>query len=258
MSDTYIGCKAHISTKSKFKYEGTISAINPLEMTICLAGVHIIEGPGKIDPNKEYSSVTFKSGDVLDLQVFEGEHPTSEERELVDPAILAFENEREEKKKGQDWLDPQFYNGPPKIGPYSNLPGSYVKEHPEANPKRSSPRKSPAKSNPSATAAALIEEEFDYSASTNLFEKQKQSSSGPISSAATGNSAGSTYNKKLSFFDNLMLEREDSGNRRDQIQQEKNRNLETFGVAAGPSAGRGGRGGYKGRSRRGRGHHHNI
>ena len=254
MSDTYIGCKAQISTKSRFKYEGTISAINPLEMTICLGGVHIIEGPGKIDPNKEYSSVTFKSGDVLDLQVFEGEHPASEERELIDPAILAFEDEGEEKKK--DWLDPQFYNGPPKIGPYSNLPGSYVKEHPEANPKRLSPRKSPQKSTPSVTAAALIEEEFDYSASTNLFDKQKQTSVGLMSSTAMGNGGGSIYNKKISFFDNLMLERDDSGVRRDQIQQEKNRNLETFGVATAPGVGSGrGRGGYRGRGRRGRGGH---
>jgi hypothetical protein len=248
MSDTYIGCKAQISTKSKFKYEGTISAINPLEMTICLAAVHIIEGPGKVDPHKEYTSVTFKSGDVMDLQVFEGEQSApEEEKELVDPAILAFEEE--DKKKDQDWLDPQFYNGPPKIGPYSNLPNSYINEHPEANPRHSSPRKSPRKSAPAATAAALIEEEFDYSASTSRFDKQKQAPGGLSTTAS--NPAGSIYDKKLSFFDNLMLEREDGGNRRDQIQQEKNRNLETFGVAMGPTPGGGrtGRGGYRGRGR---------
>lgn len=204
MTDSYLGCKAQIATKSKFKYEGVISTINPLDMTICLSAVHIIEGPGRVDPTREYASVTFKSGDVLDLQVFEKEpllnHQQQEEEEaLIDPAILNYEKgeEKVEMNDGGDWLDPQFYNGPPKLGPYSHLPASYTKhDHKKAPEDYSS--------------------EYDFSANNARFEKQQ-----------TESSNASFYDRKISFFDKLTT---DMDSLRDREGVQNTKNLETFGT----------------------------
>lgn len=226
MTDSYLGCKAQIATKSKFKYEGIISAINPLDMTICLSAVHIIDGPGKVDPAREYASVTFKSGDVLDLQVFEKEplkEPVVEnkEEELVDPAILEY---KEAKDEG-DWLDPQFYNGPPKLGPYSNLPTSYKEKINRSAQK--------AKSAPSPEDYSA---EYDFSANNARFEKQ---------AAAT---EANFYDRKVSFFDKLTTDVE-AVRERDGVRNSKN--METFGTTGSEFRGRG-RGG-RGRGRGGRG-----
>lgn len=116
----------------------------------------------------------------------------------------------------------------------------------------------PGKFRAPAQPTAQFEKQFSMTGST-------QSAQGKLSEAQEEvfrQLAGGQFYEKSSFFDNISCEAKDG---KDGLKNERNWNMETFGMAAPPNSGyggyRGGRGGYRGGNRGGyqhRGGHGNY
>lgn len=240
MSDSYIGARAQINTKSKFTYDGVIGAINATDQTITLTSVKVVSTPGGPSSGdtaiKTYASVTFKGADVEDLQVFEPAEAAArpqdieDKQSMDDPAIVSVV-ERNASHADHDWLEPQFPNGPydrsrkPSSAPYG------FESHHAAGTGRKPVDVSPA----------------EIEAQTQQFQQEKQdawSAMGPVPTS---------YNPTKSFFDSLGG---GGGGEREDFRRERSVNMETFGESPrGPSYNRGGGyrrgGGSRGRGNRG-------
>ena len=279
----YLGSKISLISKSEIRYEGILVDVNAQESTITFEQVRFFGTEGR-RPSDEiaamdriFDCVVFRSADIKDLQVYETDKPTKKEKEddFPDPAVVSFASK---SNKSNSTPSSGFqYQNKNEISSKEEFKTSEIKDYASAanaqpqqfqNTRSFSTR---ARSNQGRTQSTtqnqsynnnnnyyqqnynqrsyqrviVPKSEFNFSQANAKFSKEEI---GAINSAPGADEAIPTYNKNLSFFDDISCQTNTESNFNDRNRNERNLNMETFGQAAPPrrygNRGGRGRGGY--------------
>ena len=267
----YLGSKISLISKSEIRYEGILVDVNPQESTITFEQVRFFGTEGRrpgdeIAPmDKVFDCVVFRSADIKDLQVYETPKEEKEEKkaepEFPDPAVVSFGNNTNNNTGKTGGF--QYSSATPKVNDYAS---AATFDNSQSNTKSFTTRNTRtyntnnnanARTHQQPRGIVVPKSEFDFSQSNAKFSKEEIAING---SAAVEEPAAPSYNKNLSFFDDISCQANTESTRQpDRNRNERNLNMETFGQAAPPrryhrgGLGRGGyyrggnsRGGYSG------------
>lgn len=264
----YLGSKISLISKSEIRYEGILVDVNPQESTITFEQVRFFGTEGRrpgdeIAPmDKVFDCVVFRSADIKDLQVYETPKEEKEEKkaepEFPDPAVVSFGNTSNSGKTGGF----QYSSATPKVNDYASAASSTTFDNNQSNTKSFTTRNTRTYNNNNNANARTHQQprgivvpksEFDFSQSNAKFSKEEIAIN---DSAAVEEPAAPSYNKNLSFFDDISCQANTESTRQpDRNRNERNLNMETFGQAAPPRryhrGGRGRGGYYRGGNSRG-------
>lgn len=278
----YLGSKISLISKSEIRYEGILVDVNAQESTITFEQVRFFGTEGR-RPSDEiaamdriFDCVVFRSADIKDLQVYETDKESKKEKEadFPDPAVVSFASKT--NKSNSIPSNGFQYQSKNEIGLKEEFKTSEIKDYASAanaqpqqfqNTRSFSTRTRSNQGNtPSTTQnqsynnnnyyqqsynqrsyqrVVVPKSEFNFSQANAKFSKEEI---GAINSAPEADEAIPTYNKNLSFFDDISCQTNTESNFNDRNRNERNLNMETFGQAAPPrrygNRGGRGRGGY--------------
>ena len=278
----YLGSKISLISKSEIRYEGILVDVNPQDSTITFEQVRFFGTEGRrpgdeIAPmDKVFDCVVFRSADIKDLQVYETpKEEKKQEPEFPDPAVVSF-NTSSSSKSGPSGFQYQSSSSSsantssskneevkmPKVNDYASAASSTAFESSNQNTKSFSTRNrstsyqynnnnNTSRNNP--RGIVVPKSEFDFRQSNAKFSKEEIAIN---ESTSVEESTIPSYNKNLSFFDDISCQANTESSRQpDRNRNERNLNMETFGQSAPPRryhrGGRGRGGYYRGGSNRG-------
>ena len=269
----YLGSKISLISKSEIRYEGILVDVNPQESTITFEQVRFFGTEGRrpgdeIAPmDKVFDCVVFRSADIKDLQVYETPKEEKKQPEFPDPAVVSFATKT--NNSGPSGFQYQSSSAAktgevelPKVSDYASAASSTAFESSSnQNIKSFSTRfRSNYNNNThysnntrhNSRGIVVPQSEFDFSQSNAKFSKEEIATN---ESAAVEEQTIPSYNKNLSFFDDISCQANSESSRQvDRNRNERNLNMETFGQAAPPRRfyrGGRGRGYYRGSGNRG-------
>lgn len=272
----YLGSKISLISKSEIRYEGILVDVNPQESTITFEQVRFFGTEGR-RPGDEiaamdrvFDCVVFRSADIKDLQVYEtpAAAPVVKEKEpeFPDPAVVSFASSgtgnnsqsgfQYQSKSAASFDEVKM----PKVTNYASAASQQAQsqsQNSSTNTKSFTTRNRSNYQHSSNKPRGVVvpKSEFDFSQANAKFSKEELAAMNS-SNVETEAPAAPSYNKNLSFFDDISCQTNTESNRfADRNRNERHLNMETFGQAAPPRRhgyrGGRGRGGYRGNYNRG-------